>query len=647
MCGVVGYLTAETDSNIETNIRQMNQTLHHRGPDSGSVWIDKQNGVGFGHRRLSVIDLSSHAKQPMQSSCGRYVLTYNGEIYNHLNLRKELDVSGLAPNWRGHSDTETLLAAISAWGLSKTLEQITGMFVFALWDKKAKQLSLARDRFGEKPLYYGWLNNIFVFGSELKSLQAHPNFNNKIDRDVLSLYFQYTCVPSPYSIFEDIYKLEPASVLTINAQELNSKEVNIDNYWNLADIARNGYDNLIHDEQEAITLLDDALTKSVSQMMMADVPVGAFLSGGIDSSTIVALMQKQSSRPVQTFTVGFEDELFDESKDALLIAKHLSTDHHELHVTASDAMKVIPYLADIYSEPFADSSQIPTYLVCSAARKNVTVALSGDAGDELFGGYNRYFWADRIWNKFGVFPHSLRNILGQGVLSIPPQLWDTLNIFAPDKYKVKRLGDKAHKLAARLKNVENIEQLYRSLITTWSRDTDLVIDSKLLSIVLDDRSLIHNISESKHQMMIWDSLNYLPNDILTKVDRAAMGVSLETRIPFLNHQIAELAWRLPMNMKVRNGQGKWILRQVLYKYIPPELMERPKSGFGIPVGDWLRGALREWAENLLDSCRIQKEGYLNHEIIHKIWSQHQSKRYDHSDKLWSILMFQSWLDKQL
>ena len=661
MCGLTGCWIQKGDAALQASVEKMAKTLNHRGPDAHANWVDQNVGIGLGHTRLKVIDLSENGAQPMHSACNRYVLVFNGEIYNHHDIRIELEEKGLAPSWRGHSDTEILLAGFAAWGVTATLQRTVGMFALALWDKKEHSLTLGRDRFGEKPLYYGWLgrgnHQTFAFGSELKALRAYPGFDNTINRDALALYFQFCTVPAPYSIFQDIFKLEPGHILVLQDKGFKNKEVKIEPYWQLTDVVYEGISSPISDEIEAIELLESTLRKSVEQQSVADVPLGVFLSGGIDSSLITALMQDQSNRPIQTFTVGFDETGFDESPYALAVAKHLRTEHHELRVTASDALNIIPNLPEIYDEPFADSSQIPTHFICKAARQNVTVALSGDAGDELFGGYNRYFWSKRIWDKLSWLPTMARRFLGRGISLFPVSTWDSMNQVLPSPFQTTNFGDKAYKMANRLERVDNLEDLYKNLLMIWQEGNDLVWRSRVpasnlygsefysLPTILDDTNIIRNIAESEQRMMLWDSLIYLPDDILTKVDRAAMGVSLETRAPFLDHRIAELAWKLPLHMKIRNNQGKWALRQVLYKYVPRDLIERPKAGFGVPIGEWLRGPLRDWAEDLINEKNLQSEGYLNSTLIHETWKQHLSGRHDWSHHLWAVLMFQAWLDR--
>jgi len=648
MCGITGFLALSGGDSMEAIGVRMARAIAHRGPDDSGVWIDRAAGICLAHRRLSIIDLSPAGHQPMHSVSGRFVLSFNGEIYNHLEIRAELQAAGLNACWRGHSDTETLLAAIEHWGLEATLGRATGMFAIALWDRDERCLTFARDRFGEKPLYYGWLgtgvDRAFVFGSELKALKAHPDFDNPVSRDALALYLQYCAVPAPYSIYENVFKLPPGCLLTLAADGLVRQEVRIEPYWRPTDVVHRGLANPFKSDNEAIAALHDALVNAVSRQSVADVPLGAFLSGGVDSSTIVALMQAQSSRRVQTFTVGFDEVGFDEAPYALKVAQHIGTDHHELRVTSADALSVISRLPEYYDEPFSDSSQIPTHLICQAARKQVTVALSGDAGDELFGGYNRYFWSQRVWRWVGWLPLPLRQALGTAIHRMPVSSWDLLGQSIFRASGVVQIGDKAHKLAHRLQTVARSDDLYRSLITEWPQDSRLVWGARRLSTRLDDANLVAGLREPEHRMMLWDTLTYLPDDILTKVDRAAMSVSLETRVPFLDHLVFQLAWRLPLDMKIRQGRGKWALRQVLYKYVPRELVERPKTGFGIPVGRWLRGPLRDWAENLLQEGRLAREGYFDPRPICETWKQHLSGRFDHTTRLWGVLMFQAWLE---
>lgn len=678
MCGFAGFLTpnSNTPDALEAIATRMAQAIAHRGPDDAGVWADAEVGIALGHRRLSIVDLSAAGHQPMHSASQRYVMAFNGEIYNHMELRDAMETQGWSSPWRGHSDTETLLAGCEAWGLEETLKRAVGMFAIALWDTRTHTLHLARDRFGEKPLYYGWTGTVenlaFVFGSELKALRSYPGFTNPVSREALALYMRFTYVPAPHSIYEGVYKLEPGCVLTLNCapqyQPLVAPALvlrpptthaglTLRRWWALADVVRAGARDQFTNETEAVDSLERTLKEAVRVQSLADVPLGAFLSGGVDSSTIVALMQQQASQPVKTFTVGFEEAGFDESPYALAVAQHLGTNHSELFVTSAEAQAVIPSLPTIYDEPFADSSQIPTHLVCKAARQQVTVALSGDAGDELFGGYNRYFWGPRIWNRLACLPYPVRQALGATIYAVPITGWDALsylvNVLLPSGRGIARAGDRAHKLAARLGDVRNLDDLYRSLVSEWQDPAQIVkgvpvVGNSVMQeppSLLDDPLPTQGVEQSQLRMMYRDSSTYLPDDILCKVDRAAMATSLETRVPFLDHRVVELAWQLPLSMKIRGNEGKWILRQVLYKYVPRELIDRPKAGFAIPVGQWLRGPLREWAEDLLAETRLQSEGYFHPAPIRIKWAEHLSGRRDHTPSLWSVLMFQTWLEK--
>jgi asparagine synthase (glutamine-hydrolysing) len=552
MCSFTGFLTTGADAEdvdcpaslaMTGVVTRMALTIANRGPDDAGTWVDAQAGIALGHRRLSIVDLSPAGHQPIPSACGRYMLAFNDEVYNHLALRAELNgLPCCARNdgardgeWRGHSDTETLLAGFAAWGVTATLKRAVGMFAIALWDRQEQCLTLARDRLGEKPLFYGWVRGAFVFGSELKALRTYPGFNNPISRDALALYMQHCTVPAPYSIYQDIFKLEPGCWLSLDAAGLAAKTVKPEAYWRLTNVVRQGLATPIKSEAEALTTLEATLREAVAMQAVADVPLGALLSGGVDSSTIVALMQAQSSRPVQTFTVGF-----DESPHALAVAKHLGTDHHALRVTAADARAVIPLLPAMYDEPFADSSQIPTHLVSKAARQHVTVALSGDAGDELFGGYNRYQWGPKVWSRMKHIPQSLRRGVASGLTRVPMAAWDGLGRALLGARGVAHLGEKVHKLA-KLTSASSLDDLYRGLVTEWPQGVDLVRGAKPLQTQLDNAKLSKEVADAEHRMMLWDSVTYLPDDILTKVDRAAMSVSLETRVPFLDHRVVELA----------------------------------------------------------------------------------------------------------
>jgi asparagine synthase (glutamine-hydrolysing) len=641
MCGIAGLLSASPRGSARETIAAMTLTLRHRGPDAGAVFVDDEAGVALGHRRLAIVDLSERGAQPMHSACGRYVLTFNGEIYNHLALRQELQASGPA-SWRGTSDTETLLAGFVAWGVAATLKKAVGMFALALWDRTERRLTLARDRFGEKPLYYGFIGRgaatALVFASELKALRAHPGFDNPIDRGAVALFLRFCYVPAPYSIYENIFKLEPGSILTITSDRIAARERAVEPYWRYQDVAIAGLANPVSDEREGLELLEQALRQAVALQLIADVPVGAFLSGGIDSSTIVALMQAQSSRKVKTFTVGFDEAGFDESPHALAVARHLGTDHCEIRVTPSETQAVIPNLPAMYDEPFADSSQIPTSIICAISRKSVTVALSGDGGDEMLGGYNRYTLGPKLAQRIAMVPSTLRGpfVSAAKFLAKLPGFSGRL---APFK-------DKVYKLDSVLKNIGDPDVFYKALVTEWSADAVPALGAPRLPTRLDAIGSESQFTEPVHRMMLLDGLTYLPDDILAKVDRAAMAVGLETRVPLLDHRVAEIAWRLPISMKMRNGQGKWALRQILYKHVPKDLVERPKAGFGIPVGKWLRGPLRDWGESLLSETRLKNEGYLDSGEVLSLWRDHCSGRRDCTYRLWNLLSFQAWLSAQ-
>lgn len=623
MCGFAGFLgNYSLGTNSENILKEMGNKISHRGPDDMGVWLDKESNVGFSHRRLAIIDLSAAGHQPMLSACGRYMMSFNGEIYNHLDLRAKLKEQGLAPQWRGHSDTEALLAGISSWGVEETLKVSVGMFAIALWDYQKKTLFLARDRFGEKPLYYGWQNESFIFGSELKALKTHPDFLNKINREALTSYFRYNYIPAPLSIYEGISKLMPGHLMEISS---GNKNLVSRPYWEINEVIKNGNKNTFKgDRKEAVDQLETLLSRSISGQMLADVPLGAFLSGGVDSSTVVALMQKNSDRKIRTFAIGFNEEGYNEAEYAAQVAKHIGTDHTELYVNAKDSLDVIPSLPHIYCEPFADSSQIPTFLVSKMARQHVTVALSGDAGDELFGGYNPYQFAPKIWQKINHIPSDLRHI-GSQVLSA--------DIFP----------NKINKLSSVL-GAKNKEEFYQDLLSHNLSPEKLVIDGHEPKTIFNSPELWPQTKSFEEWMMTMDMKTYMTDDILVKVDRAAMANSLETRVPMLDHRILEFAAQLPLDYKIYQNKGKWILRELLSRHVPNELIDRPKKGFSIPIQSWLRGPLRSWAEELLDESRLKREGYLDSQLVKKMWSEHSLGKRDHSTRLWAILMFQSWLE---
>jgi asparagine synthase (glutamine-hydrolysing) len=627
----------------------MAEAIRHRGPDDGGAWVDNKAGVALGHRRLSIVDLSKEGHQPMHSACGRYVIVFNGEIYNFREIRRELEDSGAAPAWRGHSDTEVMLAAVSHWGLEAAVRRFVGMFAFALWDRQSRVLHLVRDRLGEKPLYYGRMGSVFMFASELKALRMHPGWRGEINRDALVLLLKYNYVPAPYTIYKDVFKLLPGTILSVvPADAPGNRSSAPAPYWSAVEAAAAGLNNPFQgSDSEAVEHLDGLLRDSVRRQMVADVPLGAFLSGGIDSSTIVALMQAQAKQSVKTFTIGFNEEEYNEAEDAKRVAHHLGTDHTELYVSPKDAMAVIPKLPALYDEPFSDVSQIPTFLVAQLTRKNVTVSLSGDGGDELFGGYNRYVQVKNVWSRVGHMPKFIKELTAKGLTAISPENWDMLfqrlALFLPKALSVRNPGGKLHKLADVMVS-ENPFEVYLKLASHWYNSAGLVLDAKSPLTLIDDPDTGHIFSDITERMMCMDTITYLPDDILVKVDRASMGVSLESRAPFLDHRVVEFAWRTPLSMKIRDGAGKWLLRQVLYNYVPRHLVERPKMGFAVPIDSWLRGPLRAWAEDLLDEKRLRNEGFFNPGPIRKKWLEHLSGKRDWQYHLWDVLMFQSWLE---
>ncbi|NTV09209.1 MAG: asparagine synthase (glutamine-hydrolyzing) [Zoogloea sp.] len=645
MCGFAGFwnrASVADGGSWPDVLDKMGVAIRHRGPDDAGVWVDAAAGVGLVHRRLSILDLSPAGHQPMVSQCGRYVVAFNGEIYNHLALREEI---GTDTSWRGHSDTETLLAGIVRWGLAETLKRSVGMFALALWDRQERTLRLARDRMGEKPLYFGWQGGVFLFGSELKALRAHPAFAANVDRRALCLLLRQNCIPAPYSIYEGVGKLSPASVLTLRE---GKTDWTIEPYWTLFDAVLAGQARPFEgDDADAISALDSCLRRSVAEQMVADVPLGAFLSGGVDSSTVVALMQAQAQRPVKTFSIGFREAGYDEAQYASAVARHLATEHTEFYVSPEQAMAVIPGLPALYDEPFSDSSQIPTFLVSQMARRHVAVALSGDAGDELFGGYSRYLKAGRAWRTFSWLPGVIRKGAGRSIKSLSPASWNALSrpLSPLLPVRMRNLGEKVHKMAD-LFGHENVPMFYRRFTAHWHDPAEVVRGGLEPSTYFSNAASHPPTASCYEAMMAADTLTYLPDDILVKVDRAAMGVSLETRIPMLDHRIVEFAWSLPLSLKIREGQGKWILRQVLRKYVPDELMDRPKMGFGVPLDSWLRGPLRDWAEALLDEARVEKEGFLNPKAIRVKWHEHLSGQRNWQYLLWDVLMFQAWLEAQ-
>lgn len=646
MCGITGFLFAGgRTAQPESVLRGMSSALTHRGPDSAGHWLDADTGVALGHRRLAVVDVSPAGAQPMRAVSGRHTLVFNGEIYNHLNLRAELEKTGRAPMWRGHSDTETLLAGFDAWGVQATVEKAVGMFAFALWDGQERELTLGRDRLGEKPLYYGWQGTgadaVFLFGSELKALRAHPAFGADISRDALCLYMRHSNVPAPYTIYSGIWKLNPGSLLKVSRR---APEPVITSYWSVPDVAMRGVKQpFAGSAGEAVDALETLLKDAVRQQMVADVPLGAFLSGGVDSSTVVALMQSQTGRPVKTFSIGFHETAYDEAVFAKRVAQHLGTEHSELYVTPEQAMAVIPRLATLYDEPFADSSQIPTFLVSQMAREHVTVSLSGDAGDELFAGYNRYQVTASAWKRLSSVPRPLRQLAAQALTSFSPATWDRMAAAAPIASRWAGIGDKLHKGAGVLA-AKSAADVYLGLVSHWQDPATVVLGGKENATLLTGNQPTLTGLNDVERMMALDQMTYLPDDVLTKVDRAAMGVSLETRVPFLDHRVVEFAWTLPLAFKLRQGVTKWPLRQVLYRHVPRALIERPKMGFSVPIDQWLRGPLREWAESLLSEPRLRSEGFFRPKPIRTKWAQHLSGQRNWQHDLWTVLMFQAWLE---
>jgi len=644
MCGICGFIDFRGSlptSELCIVVERMSDRLAHRGPDDAGAWCDPEAGVALGHRRLSILDLSAAGHQPMVSHSGRYVIVLNGEIYNFREIRARLEALG--HRFVGHSDTEVMLSAFEQWGVTAAVELFNGMFAFAVWDREERRLRLARDRMGEKPLYYAWVGNLFLFGSELKALKAHPRFSAEIDRPALALYLRHNYIPAPHSIYHGVDKLPPSTTICVSDAHPTSPT----SYWSTKEIAEQGMVSpFTGSDQEAVDQLETTLSAAVRRQMVADVPLGAFLSGGVDSSTIVALMQAQSSRPVKTFTIGFHQPEYDEAGHARAVAKHLGTDHTELYVTAQETMDVIPQLPVLYDEPFADSSQIPTFLVCKLARQFVTVSLSGDGGDELFAGYRGYTIGRKLWNRFGWLPPVARAAFAR-LLTSPPIQYMASGIgfgqrFFGQSGQPGPLADKLQKLGEVI-SVPNREQFYRRLVSNWQFPTSILPDVDEPPTAFTNPGSWAALREFTPWMMFVDTISYLPDDILVKLDRASMNMSLESRVPFLDRHVVELAWQLPWSTKVREGKSKWVVKQILRKFIPGELMERPKQGFAIPLDSWLRGPLRNWAETLLDESRLRSDGIFSPAPIRNKWEEHFSGRRNWQGPLWNILMFQSWL----
>ncbi len=647
MCGITGFLWPPGRPQVQdapTCVQAMMSAIAHRGPDSQGHWVDEEVGVALGHLRLAIVDLSPAGHQPMVSSTGRYQLVYNGEIYNHRALRTELEDTGKAPEWRGTSDTEVMLRGFEVWGFEETIRRTQGMFAIALWDREERKLLLARDRLGEKPLYYGWQGTgkdaLFLFGSELKALRTHPAFRAEVRRDALVAMLRHGHVPEDLTIYEGLMKLRPGEMAEVS---LTAPGFARKFYWNGGAIAA-APRGPVPTDAEAINQLEALLLDAVGNEMMSDVPLGAFLSGGIDSSTIVALMQHLSNKPVHTFSIGFHEARYNEAVFAADVAKHLGTHHTELYVGDTDLRDVIPRLPTIYDEPFADSSQIPTFLIAELARQHVTVALSGDGGDELFGGYDRYQQGAALLRKLALMPSQLRRLGAGAVRALPATLLNQLiePIRATPQGKEPN-GQRLHRLANYAAS-HNVDELHRKMVSVWRFPEAAVIGGSNPPSILADHLPPRGDLGVIERMMQLDMLAYMPDDILTKVDRATMAVALESRAPLLDHRVAEFAWGLPLHMKVRGGQSKWLLRQVLHRYVPRELIERPKMGFEVPIGLWLRGGLKDWAAALLAPERLAREGYLDPVLIGQLWSQHQAGTHNWGHQLWNVLMFQSWLE---
>lgn len=640
MCGIAGFFDiSRAQGGHDQMLRwaaAMGQRLTERGPDAADQWVDEAAGIALAHRRLSIVDLSEHGLQPMASADGRYVTVYNGEVYNFRDLREEL--ARLGHGFRGQSDTEVILAACVQWGVEAAISRLNGMFALAIWDKRERRLVLARDHLGIKPLYWARIGDLVLFASQPKALLAHPGFQPEVNPAAVRAFVRLNYVPAPLSIFRSVSKLEPGHLLIVDAAGAIVDRT----FWNLRDIAQQTPRDGAGGDAEAIDALDQLLRDSVRRQMVADVPLGAFLSGGIDSTTVVALMQAQSNRAVKTFTIGFDKSGYDEATHAAAIARHLGTDHHELYLTPQRALDVVPRLAAMFDEPFADSSQIPTFLVSEMARQHVTVSLSGDGGDELFAGYNRYVLGQRTLCRFGGLPRGLRIALGRALRAMPVAAMDALGGALFNGEKLARPGEKLRKLGAVI-GFRDAEDLYRGLAEVHRDPGEILATPDMGRIDGEPDSWVATgLCDAVEHMQYADASMYLPDDILTKVDRASMAVSLECRVPILDHRVAEFAWRLRPDQRIRNGNGKWILRQVLARYVPPELTDREKMGFSIPVADWLRGPLREWAESLISKQALDRSGFFCSRAVQRRWQAHVRGRQDHSVELWGILMAQAW-----
>jgi asparagine synthase (glutamine-hydrolysing) len=641
MCGIAGFIGAKPNiagGDIGSIAETMAKSIAYRGPDDQGIWIDHESEAALVHRRLSIIDLSAAGHQPMLSADERYVISYNGEVYSFQPIAAELAARG--QTFRGHSDTEVILESFAVNGIEATLKRMIGMFAIALWDRRDRTLTLMRDRLGIKPLYWAKFGNTFMFGSELKALRAHPGWTPRIDQSAVALFMRHNYIPAPRTIYEGVHKLEPGTMLVLPWQS----EPKISRFWDARSVARNGTRNLAEGSDAELTeQLESLLKDAVGRRMIADVPLGAFLSGGVDSSTVVALMQAAKSGAVKSFSIGFDIEGYDEAHHAAAVARHLGTDHTELTVTAKEALDVIPRLPDFYDEPFADSSQIPTYLVSAMTRKYVTVALSGDGGDELFAGYNRYQLTQRFWRSLSLMPGALRKGAAAAITAVRPDRWTQFLSALPQRLRPPQAGDKVHKAASVLR-LDSPDAVYRRLVSHWE-PSEIMPQVEEPRGILDDTTLVKDFPDLLARMQFLDLVTYLPDDILTKVDRASMAVALEARVPLIDHRVVEFAWRLPENVKVRNGTTKWILRQVLYRHVPPELIERPKMGFGIPLGSWLRGPLRDWAETLLGEQRLRDGGLLDAAMVRRYWQDHLDGRRNWQYLLWDVLMLEAWRER--
>jgi asparagine synthase (glutamine-hydrolysing) len=640
MCGIAGMVDwrAATSADALRSIAEaMIETVRHRGPDAGDVWVEAEGGVALGQRRLAIIDLSPGGAQPMHSADRRFVITFNGEIYNYRDIRRELQAAG--HSMRSDSDTEVLLEACALWGVEAAIERAIGMFAFALWDRKTRSLTLARDRLGIKPLYYAATPERILFASQLKAFRPTPYWKPTIDEDAVVGYLRHAYIAQPRTIYREAEKLAPGHILTLRGGSTPSPKC----FWDLRGIAAAGQrrNDPVPDPREAADRLDALLRDSVKLRMIADVPLGAFLSGGIDSSTVVALMQAQSTRSVKTFSIGFHESGYDEAQCAKQVAAHLGTDHTEFYVEPQHALDVIPHLADWFDEPFADPSQIPTYLVSELTRKHVTVALSGDGGDELFAGYNRYVWAERLARAVNLVPRPLRGASAAALRALAPQTWNRLFGFVPAAWRPALPGDKLHKITTLLDNPQP-DAIYRRLVSQWERPEDVAAAGREPRGPMWDPTIAHDFPDLVPRMQLLDMITYLPDDILTKVDRATMAVGLEGRVPLLDHRVVAYSWSLPLEFKLRGGRSKWLLRQVLDRYVPRSLIDRPKMGFGVPIDAWLRGPLREWAESLLAPARLASDGFVRVEPVRRAWREHLEGSRNWQYPLWTVLMLQAW-----